>query len=66
MRKKRIDRDIVVILIMSVVTVCAWIGFEVYRAYSRRNIPPVLSKQLMELTPKLDISILGRLESRTP
>src|SRR3989344_1851119 len=42
MRKSKIDRDIVVILIMTLVTISAWVGFETYRAYTRSNIPPVL------------------------
>ena len=66
MKKNKIDRDIVVVLIMTLITISAWIGFEVYRAYSLVNIPPVLSKQLMELSPKLDMNVLGKLESRTP
>ena len=66
MRKSKIDRDIVVILIMTLVTISAWVGFETYRAYTRSNIPPVLAKQLLELSPQLDMNTLGRLESRNP
>lgn len=66
MRKNKIDRDIVVVLIMTLVTISAWIGFEVWRAYTRKDIPPVLAKQLMELSPTLDMNTLGKLESRIP
>lgn len=66
MRKNKIDRDIVVVLIMTLVTISAWIGFEVFRAYTHKNIPPVLSRQLKELSPILDLNTLGKLEGRTP
>ena len=65
MKKNKIDRGIVTVLIMTLITLTAWVGFEVYRAYTRANIPPVLAKQLLELSPTLDIPVLEKLESRT-
>jgi len=66
MRKNKIDRDIVMVLVMTLITLTAWVGFEVYRAYTRVNISPVPDKQLLKLPPTLDIPVLEKLESRTP
>lgn len=66
MRKNKIDRDIVGVLVMTLITISMWVGFEVYRAYTRVNISPVLAKQLLEMSPTLDIQVLEKLESRTP
>ena len=66
MRKKRIDRDIVVVLISTLVTVAAWVGFEVYRAYTKVNIPTGIEQYLGELSPKLDVAVLDDLEKRDP
>ena len=66
MRKNKTDRQVVVVLVMTLITLVAWVGFEVYRAYTLVNIPPVSDKLLLELSPTLDISVLEKLESRTP
>lgn len=66
MRKNKTDRQVVVVLVMTLITLVAWVGFEVYRAYTLVNIPSVSDKQLLELSPTLDIPVLEKLESRTP
>lgn len=66
MRKNKTDRQVVVVLVMTLITLVAWVGFEVYRAYTLVNIPPVSDKLLQELSPTLDISALEKIESRTP
>ena len=66
MKKNKTDRQVVVVLVMTLITLVAWVGFEVYRTYTLVNIPPVSGKLLLELSPTLDISVLEKLESRTP
>lgn len=66
MRRRRIDRDIVVVLISTLVTVVAWVGFEVYRAYAKVNLPTGIEQYLGELDPKLDVTVLDYLEKRDP
>lgn len=66
MRKNKTDRNIVTMLVMTLITVIAWVGFEVYRAYTKVDISPVEDKLLLELTPTLDIPVLEKLESKTP
>lgn len=66
MRKNKTDRQVVVVLVMTLITLVAWVGFEVYRAYTLVNIPSVSDKLLQKLSPTLDISALEKIESRTP
>lgn len=66
MPKNKIDRDIVVVLIMTLITVVAWVGFETYRAYTKTVIPPVLAKQLRAINPELDLPVLDEIEKRQP
>lgn len=66
MRRRQIDRDIVVLLAFTLVTLASWVGFEVYRAYKQVRIPEVLQKHLQEVSPVLDTSVLDTLEKRSP
>lgn len=66
MRKNNLDRDIVMVLVATLVTVISWVGFEVYRAYTQIPIPDVLQKYLQEFDPTLDTAVLDHLEKRLP
>ncbi len=66
MHKNKIDRDIVVMLVMTLITLVAWVGFEVYRAYTKIAIAPVLAEQLREVNPVLDLGVLEIIEKREP
>lgn len=66
MKKPGVDKDVIVLLITSMITAASWVGFEVYRAYTNREIPTGLERHLVELDPTLDTSVLDELESRRP
>jgi len=66
MRKSQLDRDIVTVLVATLITVVCWVGFEVYRAYNHRQVPEVVQKYLQEFDPKLDTTVLDKLEKRLP
>lgn len=66
MHKNKIDHDIVVMLVMTLITLVSWVGFEVYRAYTKTVIPPILAKQLREVNPGLDLKVLDEIEKRQP
>ena len=65
MNRRRIDKDIVVLLISTLVTVATWVGFEVYRAYTRVQVPEGVESLLAPLTPTLDIQVLDALDKRS-
>ena len=64
MKKKRVDRGIVVLLISTLVTLAAWVGFEIYRAYNQAKFPEDLESILIPLEPKLETKVLDILEER--
>jgi hypothetical protein len=66
MRKKGIDRDIVVLLISTLITVSSWVGFEVYRAYFKQVVPKEVQSHLVKIDPHLNSTVLSNLETFSP
>lgn len=64
MRKRGIDKDLVLILTTTLITVAAWVGFEVYRAYTRVKVPEGLERYLEPIDPTLSVQTLDKLEGR--
>lgn len=64
MHKKGIDRDLIMVLTTTLITLGCWVGFEVYRAYTKVTIPEVLQKHLQPLNPTLNTQVLDKLELR--
>jgi hypothetical protein len=62
--KKQHLPSIVVVLILTVVTVVAWIALDVYRALTTKPAPPVSEQVLEPLNPVLDEESLDKLVSR--
>lgn len=61
-KSSRIGRDVIWILVSTVVTISVWIGFEVYRAYFKPTVPEEVEKYLNPLSPTLDEKFLDILE----
>lgn len=66
MRKARIDRDMIVLLVSTVVTIASWIGFEVYRAYVQVKVDPQVEKYLNQIDPTLNASVFSKLKEINP
>ena len=64
MKKKGLDRDIVVLLISTLITVASWVGFEVYRAYVKTTATPEVEEHLRELDPTLNKGVLNQIKER--
>jgi predicted negative regulator of RcsB-dependent stress response len=64
MPKRHLDRDIVMLLVFTLITLVSWVGFEVYRAFTKVQIPEVSAKYLVPLNPNLNTSVLTVLESK--
>lgn len=60
------DRDIVTLLVFTLITLSTWVGFEVYHAYSKPIVPEVLARHMRELNPALNTSVLTALNARLP
>ncbi len=61
---QKINRDLLNLSIMTLITVLTWAGFDVYRAFHRVEIPEVLERQIRPLDPELDIEVLANLKER--
>jgi len=66
MRKKKIDKDVIVLLISTLVTISSWVGFEVYRAYTEIVVDPQVEKYLVQIDPTLNTDIFSKLEELNP
>jgi hypothetical protein len=64
MRKKTWDRDLVVLLASTLITVASWVGLEVYRAYIKVQLPEGVEKHLNKFDPILKTAVLDKLEGR--
>lgn len=60
------DRDIVALLVITLVTLSSWVGFEVYRSFTSFNIPDVSARLMRPLDPSLNTAVLSALKSRLP
>ena len=66
MKKKGIDREVVVLLISTLITIASWVGFEVYRAYVKVKIPADVEKHLEQINPNLNTNVFTELEKLSP
>lgn len=64
MKRKTNGRDLVLLLITTTITIIVWIGFEVYRAYTKANVPTGIEEYLSPLNPKLDTEVINILKTR--
>lgn len=65
MRRSKTSRDVVLLLVMTLITIGCWIGFEVYRAYNQVDLPEGVERHLVPLDPSLDKNVLDMLVNRT-
>lgn len=65
MQKKQLSRDILILSILTVITVFTWIGFEVYRALTKTEIPTVLKRQIEPLNPVIKRDVFEDLKSKS-
>lgn len=64
MPTRHVDRDIVMLLVFTLITLVSWVGFEVYRAFTKVQIPEVSAKYLVPLNPTLNTQVLTVLETK--
>lgn len=57
------SKDLIIILILSLITTFAWIGFEAHRAATKTAIPEVKTEYLEPLEPTLEQEALEIIRS---
>jgi hypothetical protein len=66
MRRKGMEREVVVLLVSTLLTAATWVGFEVYRAYIKVEPIQGVEAYLKPLDPTLRTEVLDTLEVRVP
>lgn len=66
MKKKALNKDIILVLVTTLVTALVWVGLEVYRAYTKVEMPVGVERHLTPLDPQLDLTVLDELEKMSP
>ncbi len=57
-------RDTILLLVLTLITIGCWIGFEVYRAYNTPKLPEGVERHLVPLDPSLDKKTLEILTTK--
>jgi hypothetical protein len=67
MKNNKIDKDILVVLVWTLVTVSAWVGFEIYRVVytGRVEVKEKVETEIKDINPTLNLGVLDELEKRT-
>lgn len=64
MKKRDSNKDMIFLLVISILTVIIWVGFDVYRAFTKTE-PVVEADQFLEpLNPTLNLTVFTELNSR--
>lgn len=58
------SKDMLIISIFTLITVMAWIAFDVYHAAVTSTVSQVQEKLITPLDPKLDTSVLNRVQQQ--
>lgn len=66
MKKHKLDHDVVVVLISTLITLASWVGFEVYRAYTKSELKIEAENHMVKINSTLKVSTLDILERKTP
>jgi hypothetical protein len=57
-------RDYLRMAFLTFITVIAWIVFDVYKSYTRHEMPEVLERQIAPLDPTLDVEFIKTLDEK--
>lgn len=64
-RKYRIQHDITFLTASMFITICLWIGFNIYNSYVTSTIDDVLQMQIIPIEGNFDVNTIQKLKSRT-
>lgn len=65
MKKKRLSKDILILVILSLITVLTWIGLDLHRIFSKQETPDVPSQQMELLNPEIDQEIINQISEES-
>lgn len=62
--RKKINRDALILSILTLITVLTWIAYDVYQALTKYTLPEVLEEQMRPLEPRIDRATLEKIKKR--
>ena len=62
--KQITNRDIIILSLFSLITIIAWIVFDVYHAATTSQITPVQQELMIPVNPVFDASVIKELKSQ--
>ena len=60
----KIRRDFFYLAMGVLITVVSWVGFATYRAFTKSEVSPEVKKQVVPLTPSLDLDTMNEVKER--
>ncbi|OGV89533.1 hypothetical protein A2Z41_01650 [Microgenomates group bacterium RBG_19FT_COMBO_39_10] len=64
MKDLKLGKNILIISIFTLLTVFAWIGFQVYSAYTKTTIPKIVKELIQPLNPRIEESIIKEIKEK--
>ncbi len=61
MKKKRLSKDILILVILSLITVLTWIGLDLHRIFFEKEELYVPPQQMEPLNPEIDQEIIDQI-----
>ena len=61
MKKRRLSRDILVLVILSLITVMTWIALDIHRIFFKEEEVHVPPEQMEALNPEIDQEIIDKI-----
>ena len=62
--EKKLQRDLFRLSIITLITTVVWIAMTTYKALSKSTIKPEVKKQLLLLTPSLELDTIDSIKKR--
>lgn len=64
--EKKLQRDLFRLSIITLITTVIWIAMTTYKAFSKSTIKPEVKKQLLLLTPTIELDTIDSIKKRFP
>lgn len=64
MNQLKFGKNILIISLMTLLTVFSWIGFEVYRTYTKTTVPKIIKDLIKPLNPTLNQNLFEEIDKK--
>lgn len=64
MNQFKLGKNILILSILTLLTVFSWIGFEIYRAYTKTTVPKIIQELIKPLNPAINRTAIEEIEKQ--